>query len=314
MPDDSDTETRLRVLLRDPRLALPPRPDAEARIRQVARRQRRNAATLAASAGAMAAAAVAIPLILLGGGAHKAPQIVLPVDSIPASPASSFVPARPGTHSWQIPVAGLHGAAVHTDHGSVNVSAAGSGERITVIASYSYQGPAPVIVVNVTAGVLSIVARCQAHACSHSRITIDVRLPSGLPVHASTALGAVHVTGMAGPVNVSDALGKVTLRNLSGAVTAIDKLGDIQGVALASKHASLTADLGDISVAFTTPPASLTVTDQDGQITIKVPGTTSYRVEATAQLGARSVSVPQSPNSRHVIRASSQLGAVTISG
>ena len=67
MPDDGNLENRLRELLRDPRWSLRPWPDAQARVRRSARRQRIKAASLAAGIGAIAVAAVAVPLTLPGG-------------------------------------------------------------------------------------------------------------------------------------------------------------------------------------------------------------------------------------------------------
>lgn len=70
MLDDDSCEGRLRELLRDPGWSLSPRPDAQARIRRSARRQRVTLTGLAACTGAAAAAAVAVPLALSGGGAQ----------------------------------------------------------------------------------------------------------------------------------------------------------------------------------------------------------------------------------------------------
>lgn len=46
----------------------------------------------------------------------------------------------------------------------------------------------------------------------------------------------------------------------------------------------------------------------------RLPSTATYHVIASAQLGSSSVTVPQSPGSPHVVRASSQLGSVTVTG
>ena len=73
MPDDDHPEGRLRELLLDPGWFLPPWPDAQARIRRAARRQRIRAAGLAACTGAIAAVAVAVPLAVSGGGHGTAP-------------------------------------------------------------------------------------------------------------------------------------------------------------------------------------------------------------------------------------------------
>lgn len=65
MQSEGKTEARLRELFRDPRWSLPPWPDAEARIRKVARRQRVRATSAAAGAGIAAITAIVFPLALL---------------------------------------------------------------------------------------------------------------------------------------------------------------------------------------------------------------------------------------------------------
>ena len=71
MPDDANLENKLRGLLRDPRWSVPPRPDAQARIRQTARRQRvRKASLTGAAAGTMIAACAAIIPATIGLSGH----------------------------------------------------------------------------------------------------------------------------------------------------------------------------------------------------------------------------------------------------
>ena len=83
MLDDDSSEDRLRELLLDPGWSLPSWPDAQARIRRAARRQRVRTAGLAACTGAIAAVAVAVPLALSAGGPGTAPG------RVPAAPAAA---------------------------------------------------------------------------------------------------------------------------------------------------------------------------------------------------------------------------------
>jgi hypothetical protein len=232
-------------------------------------------------------------------------------------------PAGSGRRQWQVPLTGLRSVVVQTNDGSVTVNAAlatadtvnsrpGSGrDSVAVTAQPGYRGAAPAISSTVSRGVLTISASCPGDD-SRCNVSFQVRLPRALPLRASTQLGAVRVTGMTGSVQVYDALGSVQLANLTGPVQATDALGDIDGTGLASARATLTADLGDIDVAFASPPILITANDQDGTVTIRVPGAASYAVTASAQLGRTSVTVPRSVGSPHVIRASSQLGNVTV--
>jgi hypothetical protein len=118
---------------------------------------------------------------------------------------------------------------------------------------------------------------------------------------------------------VHDDLGDIALDDLTGPVTATANLGDIGGRGLTCTQARLTDNLGDIDVAFVTPPAAVDAIDSDGDISIQVPTWTAYHVTARSQLGSVSVTVPragsQAPvSSTHQITATSQLGDVTVSG
>ncbi len=291
----------------------------------------------AAAAAAVFAIAIAIALPGLDGGTaapqprarrNCAPYLILQAGQnhgLPAGFCARRPPAHPPvrTRTWQVPLTGLRSVVVQTNSGSVTVDAAlatgdtvhsrpGSGsDSVAVTAQPSYRGAAPVISSTVSRGVLTISASCPSDD-SHCNVSFQVRLPRALPLRASTQLGAVQVSGMTGSVQVYDALGSVRLANLTGPVTATDSLGYIDGTGLTSARASLTADLGDIDVAFTSPPTLIIANDQDGTVTIRVPGTASYAVTASAQLGSSSVTVPRSVRSPHVIRASSQLGDVTV--
>ncbi len=95
------TEDRVRELLQDPRWSLPVWPDAQARVRRAARRQRLTVASVGAAVAAFVTTAAVIPVVLLGrlspGG---------------ADPASGTVPSA-GT--FQTPAVGAVGfdAAVY---------------------------------------------------------------------------------------------------------------------------------------------------------------------------------------------------------
>lgn len=66
MQSDDRAENRLRELFRDPRWSLPSWPDAEARVRNAARRQRLRVTGAAAGVGIAAITAIVVPLTLPG--------------------------------------------------------------------------------------------------------------------------------------------------------------------------------------------------------------------------------------------------------
>ncbi|HEY3958176.1 MAG TPA: hypothetical protein VGM53_32830 [Streptosporangiaceae bacterium] len=95
--DEDRIAERLQELLRDPRWSIAPRPGAEARIRNVARRQRLRAVCAATGVVAVLAAAVVVPLTLMTGG-------------------SAVRSIGPGQGSSAGPVAARHAAIVIDPH------------------------------------------------------------------------------------------------------------------------------------------------------------------------------------------------------
>jgi hypothetical protein len=254
----------------------------------------------AAIAVGAVAVAVALPHLI---GSTTAPG----TGARPHSPGHG---PRPMGLRWQVPLTGLRKVVVRTSAGAVTVkaalpeghraggspSAAAGPDSVVVSATRHFSGPAPVISSKVIAGVLEVRGQCPRDSHRSCTVSFTVLLPRALPVQVNDALGTVRVDDLSGPVTVTDAL------------------GEIDGVGLTSPRASLTDDLGNISVAFTAPPAHLIASGQDGNVTVSVPTTAVYRVTAQAQLGSATVSVPTSPHAVHVINASSQLGNVTVTG
>jgi hypothetical protein len=139
-----------------------------------------------------------------------------------------------------------------------------------------------------------------------------LQVPRGVTVHARTGAGDVRLTGLTGPVTAIDGTGDISLSDLSGPVQARDKTGDVSGRALHQADATLSSRLGDIDVSFTRPPVRLAVTDNLGSVLIRVPGSVSYRVQASSSLGTVSISVPRLAGSPHRITATSRLGDVAV--
>jgi hypothetical protein len=278
----------------------------------------------AAAVTAIVLAAILVPLPRLaspatGRGHHPQPGLGQP----PPFRGSGSLPAF---RRRSVPSAGIDSVVVRTTAGQVTVAAdivpaelAGGRDgralgAVAIGAKPLYHGTAPVVTSVVRGTVLTVSARCLPASGSRCQVSLTVTLPHGMTVQASSQLGDVTVTGITGPVSVTDSLGEIQLDNLAGPVTATAVGGDIDGFGLTSSHASLTADLGDINLAFTAPPTSILATDQEGDITLTVPATADYRVTAQSQLGSTSVTVPRSAGSPHVILATSQLGDVTVTG
>ncbi len=68
-----------------------------------------------------------------------------------------------------------------------------------------------------------------------------------------------------------------------------------------------------LTLAFATVPSRVTISDGSGNVTLILPpGKTTYQLNASTASGNRSVSLPTSATSTHVITVTAQSGDVTI--
>lgn len=139
---------------------------------------------------------------------------------------------------------------------------------------------------------------------------------SGLtgPVAASDSDGDIALTGLTGAVTATSDNGAIALSGLSGPVLATDSDGDITGTGLTSRRLNLQDESGGITVSLLAPPYSLRASNIDGDVTIGLPGTVSYRVSTPDSQGLAdlSVTVPTSASSPYSVTASSDTGSVSI--
>src|SRR5215467_12080029 len=133
-------------------------------------------------------------------------------------------------------------------------------------------------------------------------------------VHVLTDSGDIHAQALSGPLTMTDHSGDVSGSALSGPQVVIkNNSGDIVISGLSSRDVSATDDSGDITLTFTTAPTSVRVLDDSGNVTIVLPhGNTTYNVSAIADSGSRTVRVPTSSLSPHVIRVTAHSGDITI--
>ena len=131
---------------------------------------------------------------------------------------------------------------------------------------------------------------------------------------ATTDQGNMTLTRLSGQVTATTDQGDIDLTAVAGSVTARTDQGKISGVGLSATNATLSSQQGDVDAVFWVAPLLVKASTQEGSVYLRLPSTVAYHVIATTQLGGRSVSVPQSPGSAHVVEASTQLGSVRVTG
>ncbi len=113
-------------------------------------------------------------------------------------------------------------------------------------------------------------------------------------------------------VQVTAGAGSIRLAGLAGNVTAKADVGLITATGLTGASVSLTTGVGAISATFAAAPATVQASARVGAITLRVPGTVSYKVSADAHLGQATISIQQNASSAHAITATTDVGAILI--
>lgn len=177
--------------------------------------------------------------------------------------------------------------------GSVTVTGTAGSGPVTVTETPSYSKTPPATAHTVSGFALTLGYTCKTQLlCS---VSYDIKVPRGIAVHAEGREGSVTLTSLSGPVTAKTVTGLITTSGLT------------------SPSAVLNSGAGGIDATFTAPPASVQASTDAGTITIAVPGSATYQVNAHAVVGVTTVKVPHAAASPHVITAHSDLGSVTIS-
>jgi hypothetical protein len=177
--------------------------------------------------------------------------------------------------------------------GDITVTGGGAGDAVVVTEQPSYSKTPPVTTRRVTGATLTLAYTCKTQLVCSVNYTIQV--PRGVAVHAVSREGSI------------------TLTSVSGAVTAQTITGLVTATGLTSPSAVLKSGAGGIDATFAAAPASVSASTDAGTITIAVPGTASYKVNAHAVIGVTTDTVHHVASSPHVITAHSDLGSITIS-
>jgi hypothetical protein len=270
------------------------------------------------------------------------------------------------TRHWTVPASAISSIVATSDEGTVVVTGAAT-STASVTAIPNYHGMPPTISSHVSAGTLTVTARCPAQE-QNCWVTLRLTVPSREHVVANsgqanvrlaglsgggtatadqgnvslsrvsgtmTAIagqgninanrisgtltaradqGNIGVTGLTGRLAANAGQGNITLTGISGTITADADQGSITATGLVVRQATLTSGQSNIDATFSQPPALVVATCEMGSVTLRLPGNTSYAVTASAQMGGTSVRVPQSAGSSHVVKATSQMGSVTLTG
>ncbi len=198
---------------------------------------------------------------------------------------------------------------VNAQVGDVQVTGTSSA-TVSVTEHVTAGTTAPVTTRRIAAGTLTLTSTCRSTpVCGAS---YDISVPRATSVRVTDNVGTIRLESLSGPVTARTDAGRIELGSLSGPVEATTHAGWIHGEGMSSAQATLHVSAGEIDVAFSAPPATVAATTDVGAITLRVPGTVPYRVDATATVGSIQVTVTRSPTASRQITASTATGSVTI--
>jgi hypothetical protein len=168
----------------------------------------------------------------------------------------------------------------------------GGGSATVITQQAAYSRTPPVTSRTISGRTLTVTYTCPAQlVCGVAYI---IRVPRDVPVQVTAGAGSIRLTGLAGSVSAKADVGYITATGLTGA------------------RVSLTTGVGGINVTFAATPATVEALTRIGAITLRVPGSASYKVSVDDHLGKVTVSVRQSSSAPRAITATTDVGAVLI--
>lgn len=290
---DEDLREEFAAWLRPVRDASPPElPVIRRRLR---RRRTRQAIGGSAALAAVAGIAVAVSTTLGAPSTPAGPPGPTNAPRLPSNIPVTTTGPHPAHGGHEVISSYTVSSAVSTlqvNEGTGSITVTGS-RRSTISVSERvwYSGRPAAMVRNLTGKTMTL----QEWECSGPCIvSYDIQVPRGLDVDVQTQ-------------------GNIRLSSLAGNVAALSLLGPIVADGLSSREAGFVSNNGNITATFTAPPMMVHASGSGGNVTVRVPGTVSYRVEIPAWSDRRStIGVRQSSRSRHVIVAGSNQGTEVI--
>ncbi|MQA85940.1 MAG: DUF4097 family beta strand repeat protein [Streptosporangiales bacterium] len=147
------------------------------------------------------------------------------------------------------------------------------------------------------------------HKVENNTLVLTATCPGGARRcwvdYAITVERSVQVTAETGA-------GDVVVENTSRPMEATADAGDVRATGLAGPSAVAGSDAGGVLLEFVSPPDQVDATTSAGDVTIRLPGGTSYAVEADTDVGDSTVDVPVDSGSAHRVRARSDVGDVSV--
>jgi hypothetical protein len=186
-------------------------------------------------------------------------------------------------------VATAQGVRVESDVSTQLVASVDGKVHVTVDGSYAVAKPE--ITVAPKDGTLTVVARCPD---AHCRVDLTVEVPAEAAVQATVDGTSLDVSGVSSPLTLATTGGSVNLARVRSTDVSVDVRG------------------GSADLFFDSPPTQLRATTRDGSITVQLPRSVSYQIDAVASQGSTYVDIPNDPSADRRLYLRTSYGSITI--
>lgn len=163
--------------------------------------------------------------------------------------------------------------------------------QVHVTVDGTYAAAQPAVKVSTAGGVLDVETTCPDVHCD---VQLTVEVPSTAAVHAKADGTSMNATGVASPLTVEATDASVTLTRVR------------------SPRVSVDAVHGSIDMLFDSAPDQVTATASDGSLTVQLPRTATYAIDALAAQGSTQVDLPNDPSSSNRVYLRTSYGSISV--
>ena len=168
----------------------------------------------------------------------------------------------------------------------------GASNRVRVTVDGTYAAQEPKIDVRTVDGVLDVRTTCPDTSC---KVELTVEVPAAEVVQAKVEGASLNASGLAAKVQIDASEGSVTMNRMRSPEVSVD------------------ARRGSVSAQFDDPPEQVMATVSDGSLEIRVPGTTTYAIDAVAAQGSTEIGPNNDPAATHRLHLRTSYGSITVS-
>ncbi|TDO50415.1 hypothetical protein EV651_12099 [Kribbella sp. VKM Ac-2571] len=195
---------------------------------------------------------------------------------LPYDYSASFTPGPQGVKV----VSGVQMQLLASTDGQVHVTVDGT-----------YAAAQPAVNVSTASGVVDIETTCPDVHCD---VELTVEVPSSAAVHAKAEGSSMAAVGVASPLTVEATDASVALTRVR------------------SRRVSVDAVHGSIDMLFDSAPDQVNATTSDGSLTVQLPRTATYAIDALAAQGSTQVDVPNDSSSSNRLYLRTSYGSITV--